>query len=310
MKVCNTFCSALLAVFMMVLTVFPAAAQQAATQFERGHTKFTISAFPLYQFDTELESGGDYNVQRYFFRFDANRQITDNINAGLGFVYDYEDWDFTGATGFQGIPWGTIHRAGIDFTLRYRGSKDWSISFTPSIRTAGEDGAEWDDSILSGAALGAIYRFSDDLSLGFGAGVYTGLEETQTYPFLMVRWQITDQLLLANPFRTGPTGPAGLELSYALDDNWEVAAGAAYRSFRFRLDDRVPAPDGIGEVDLVPAWGRLSLKIRTGWAFDLYAGYALDGELTLEDQNGNELGNIEQDPAPFGAIAVSYQFLN
>ena len=52
-----------------------------------------------YQFDTDLEGGGDCNVKRYFFRFDAGRQMTTDIKAGIGLSYDYEDWDFTGATG-------------------------------------------------------------------------------------------------------------------------------------------------------------------------------------------------------------------
>ena len=47
--------------------------QQAPVRSKVGDTEFSISAFPLYQFDTDLEGGGDYNVKRYFFHFDAGR---------------------------------------------------------------------------------------------------------------------------------------------------------------------------------------------------------------------------------------------
>jgi hypothetical protein len=302
-------CACFLAVLMIaVLIRQPAFGQQDPVRPAVGATEFSLTAFPLYQFDTGLEGGGDYSVQRYFFRFDADRRMSDTIHAGLGLSYDHEDWDFTGATGFRGTPWGEIHRTGVDFRFQYTGIEDWALSFLPSVQSAKESGADWADSIQAGAVVAAAYRFSPGLTLGLGAGLFSGLEEFRGFPFVVVRWQIADRLLLANPFRPGPTGPAGLELTYFLGDGWEVGVGSAWRSFRFRLDDQGPAPEGIGEVQLLPAWGRIRWQLRGRWAFDLYAGYAFDGELKLEDRNGNEIGTIDQDPAPFGAVTVSFRF--
>jgi len=307
-KSSRELCAAFVAVFLMVLTVQPAAGQPDSPRYQKGDTEFSITAFPSYQFDTDLEDGGDYNVRRYFLRFDGNRQATDTINAGIGLSYDLEEWDFDGATGFQEAPWKDIHRIGMDVSLQYTGVEDWTLFFLPGIQSARESGADWSDSLQAGGALAAAYRFSDDLTLGVGAGLYFGLEETEAYPFLMIRWQITDQLMLANPFRPGPAGPAGLELMYSPDENWTVAAGSAYRSFRFRLDDRGPAPEGIGEVSFVPVWGRLTHRIGRSWTLDLYAGFAFGGELVLEDKDGDKIGETDQDPAPFGALVVAYTF--
>lgn len=291
-----------------VLVRQPAFGQQGPGRPPVGATEYSLTAFPLYQFDTGLEGGGDYSVQRYFFRFDADRRMTDTIHAGLGLSYDHEDWDFTGATGFKGIPWGDIHRTSVDLRFQYTGIENWALSFLPSVQSAREAGADWGDSIQAGAVVAGAYRFSPRLTLGLGAGLFTGLEETKGFPFVVVRWQISDRLLLANPFRPGPTGPAGLELTYFLGDGWEVAVGSAWRSFRFRLDDQGPAPEGIGEVELLPTWGRVRWQLDRRWAFDLYAGYAFDGELKLEDRNGNEIGTVDQDPAPFGAVTISFRF--
>lgn len=290
------------------LTWQPALSQQAPVRSKVGDTEFSVSAFPLYQFDTDLEGGGDYNVQRYFFRFDAGRQMTADFKAGIGFSYDHEDWDFTGASGFRGIPWGDIHRTGIDLNFRYTGIEEWTVFFLPSFQFARESGADWGDSFQTGAVLAVSYRFSPKLTLGLGAGFFTGLEDTRGFPFVVIRWQITDRLMLTNPFRAGPTGPAGLELIFSIDKSWEIAAGSAWRSFRFRLDDREPASEGIGEVNLIPTWVRGTWRLDRRLALDLYAGVSLDGDLRLENRNGNEIGKVDQDTALFGALTVSFRF--
>ena len=118
----------------LAITWQPAMSQQAPVRSKVGDTEFSISAFPLYQFDTDLEGGGDYNVKRYFFRFDAGQQMTTDIKAGIGLSYDYEDWDFTGATGFRDVPWGDIHRTGIDLSFQYAGIEDWTVFFLPSLQ--------------------------------------------------------------------------------------------------------------------------------------------------------------------------------
>ena len=63
----------LIIIAFLVLTWQPAMSQQAPVRSKVGDTEFSISAFPLYQFDTDLEGCGDYNVKRYFFHFDAGR---------------------------------------------------------------------------------------------------------------------------------------------------------------------------------------------------------------------------------------------
>ena len=295
-------------IILLSLTWQAALAGQGPSPPPVGQTEFSFSATALHQFDTDLEGGGDYNVQRYLFRFGALRQMTPDLSGGVGLSYDYENWDFSGATGFRNVPWGDIHRTGIDLSLRYSGIENWTLFFLPGLESARESGADWQDSLQAGGVAAVSYRFSKRLTVGFGGGLYTGLEETSGFPFLVLRWRISDRLLLANPFRPGPTGPAGLELIYTIDQNWSAAAGSAWRSFRFRLDDEGPAPEGIGEVDTVPVWGRLTRRFADRWVLDLFAGYALDGELKLEDRRGNKVGSVDSDAAPFAAVTVGFRF--
>jgi len=43
-------------------------------------------------------------------------------------------------------------------------------------------------------------------------------------------------------------------------------------------------------------------------ALDLYDVVSFDGDLKLEDRNGNEIGKVDQDTAPFGALKISFRF--
>jgi hypothetical protein len=99
-----------------------------------------------------------------------------------------------------------------------------------------------------------------------------------------------------------------LELICAIDKSWEIAAGSAWRSFRFRLDDQEPAPEGIGEVNLIPTWARVTRRLDRRLSLDLYTGVSFDGDLKLEDRNGNEIGKVDQDTALFGALTVNFRF--
>ena len=302
------FGGVLLVLSFIVLVAQPAMGQQAPFQSKVGDTSFSFSAFPLYQLDTGLEGGGDYSVRRYFFRLDAGRQMTTHLKAGIGFSYDYEDWDFSGASGFRGVPWGQIYRTGVSMSFLYTGVRKWALMVLPSLQSARESGSDWGDGLQTGAVLAASRAVSPKLMLGVGGGFFFGLEETSVFPFLVIRWQITEHLTLANPLRAGPTGPAGLELIYSFGKSWEVAAGSAWRSFRFRLDDQGLAPDGIGEVSFIPTWGRITWRLNRNLALALYAGVAFAGELKLEDQNGNTIGTVDQDNAWFGAFTVNFRF--
>ena len=196
---------------LVILTFFvpiwqPAMGHQTPVRSKVGDTEFSVSAFTLYQFDTGLEGGGDYNVQRYFFRFDAGRQTTAALKAGIGLSYDYEDWDFTGASGFRGLPWGDIHRTGIDLSFQYTGIEDWTLFFLPALQFARESGAEWGDSFQIGAVLAASYRISQKLTLGIGAGLYTGLEDTKGFPFVVIRGRLPTGSCWRIPFDLGRPG--------------------------------------------------------------------------------------------------------
>jgi hypothetical protein len=266
----------------------------------RAKTAYQFSYTPIYQFETDLDAGGKFDVQRHFLRFDVTRFIDRHWMAGVGLSFDYERWDFSGIAGLAGIDlWDELYRPGVSIPVFYRTDTNWRFGFIPSLDVAGANGAETSESLSYGVVLSAAYTFGPNLTLGLGGGVFERLDQTEFFPFVVVDWTIDDRLRLTNPFRAGPVGPAGLELIYAVNDQMEMGLGGAYRSYRFRLDDSSTVADGIGQVDFWAAFLRLGWRLGQSYHIDINGGALIGGTITIEDQDANELGESDYDPAPF-----------
>ncbi|MDX2452544.1 DUF6268 family outer membrane beta-barrel protein [Desulfosarcina sp.] len=276
---------------------------------DRPKTGYRFSYTPIYQFETDLDSGGSFDVQRHFLRFDISRFINRQWTVGLGLSFDYERWDFSGIAGLSGIDlWDEIFRPGISLPVFYSTGGKWRFGIIPSIDFAGASGAETSESISYGAVLSAAYAFRPNLMLGLGVGIFERLDQSEVFPFVVIDWKINERLRLTNPFRAGPVGPAGLELVYTPDNTWEMGIGGAYRSYRFRLDDSSAVADGIGEVDFWAPFLRVGWRLGEHYRFDINGGALVGGSITIEDQNANELGKTDYDTAPFLGVTLKGQF--
>ena len=78
----------------------------------------------------------------------------------------------------------------------------------------GEHGADWSRALIYGGAGAAIYSFGKDRTIGLGVGALNNLEQASVFPFVLVNWKFNEQFRLATPYRAGPAGPGGIELSY------------------------------------------------------------------------------------------------
>ncbi len=269
----------------------------------------SVAAGYLHQFGTAISGGGEFRVSRAFVNADVTGTAGSTTLLGLGLAYDREEYTFSEASGPSvPAPWGTIHRIGLSPSILHSISPDWRFLVSPSIGYEGEEGADPGDSLVYGVVISATKAIGPDLSLGLGAGAFRQIDRWRGFPFLAVRWQINDRWRLSNPLRVGPAGPAGLELAYSLDGGWEAAAGGAYRSYRFRLDEDGTVPGGIGETRGIPLFARLSRTWRGGWRADLYAGVVLGGELVIENGRGDRIRSASFDPAPLAGLFVTRRF--
>ncbi|HHP7234999.1 MAG TPA: hypothetical protein ACFCUC_10260 [Desulfobacterales bacterium] len=298
----------MLILFFLTVSGTPSRAQDAAAEDGSG-INYSFSYTPVYQFETDLDEGGNFDVNRHYLNFDAMHQINRDLRLGLGLNYGYEDWNFDDRTDIAGASlWSDLHRAGVSLPIFYRVGYDWSLGLTPTVEFSGESGADFSDSLIYGGGISATRSFGDNLFLGLGFGIFDELEETVFFPFIVIDWQISEQFRLANPYQAGPAGPAGLELICAPAETWELGIGGAYRSLRFRLDDGGAVPDGVVENEFFVGFLRVGKALGRSFSLDLSGGFLFNGELSIEDADGNGIGDEDYDPAPFAALTFSGEF--
>jgi len=268
--------------------------------------RFSASAASSYQFKSDVTGGGDMSVSRYSLMVGGSGPVSDKISLGFRAAYELEDYNFSNLKAFPTAnPWNKIDRVGLSARLSYKLTENWGLHAGPIVQYAGERGADFDDSLMYGGIVAATYRASRDFTIGFGAGAFYRLEQTRVFPSLLISWNITDKLHLGNSYRLGPAGPAGLELTYTFDRNWQLGIGGGYRSSRFRLDSTGSTPSGIGENVSWPVYVRLSRRIWQSIGIDLFGGAAFGGKLRLEDSSGNEINSTSYNTTPL--IGLSFR---
>lgn len=270
---------------------------------------YAYSVAPVYQFNADLDGGGTTGASALILSLSRGKQIDERWRIGASLRANWEPWRFSNPVAFGGIaPWENVVRIGLSVPVSYAADGGWRFAVVPTVEYAAESGADSGKAWEYGAVASAAKIVSADLTVGLGAGVFSQIEKTVAFPYLVVDWKIDQRWRLANPFAAGPAGPAGLELSYAFGENWDAGIGGAYRSYRFRLDQSGPFPDGIGESRLVPAFLRISRKLGSEARLDFYAGAALNGRLKLEDSNGGDLVSEDYATAPMIGLTLSGRF--
>jgi hypothetical protein len=269
----------------------------------------SVSISGVYQSEGDLDGGGNAGWSGLILNGAYSRPLNPKLDFGFTLHYDYQGWTFSDPAAFGGTsPWKNINTLALGLMFDYAWEEDLRLGVSPVFGWSYEVGASSNDVLDYGAILTATKIFSPRLALGAGVGVFRQLDETKVFPVFIVRWQIDDKWRLANPFRAGPSGGAGLELVYAINDNWEVAGGAAYRSYRFRMDDQGFAPRGVGENRFFPVFASLTRKIDRQTRLTLYAGTSAGGQLSVADTNGNDLVEEDYASAPAIGLTLSHRF--
>lgn len=274
-----------------------------------GQTTATLGAIGVSQLKANLDGGGKAGWNSLGANLNVAHQFSAALSGSVSAGYTAEDWRFDTPTAFGAkAPWGRIDRPSLGLNISYATSADLAWFVAPQVQWAYESGASASDGLTYGAVFGATKVFSPVQVLGLGLGVFRQIDKTRVFPYLIVDWQIDDKWRLANPLQAGPAGGAGLELAYAVATGWELAAGAAYRDYRFRLDDGAAVPDGLGRNSGIPVFARLTRKFGPAARIDFYAGLVADGKLRMLDADGRAVREADFGTAPLLGITGSYRF--
>jgi hypothetical protein len=256
--------------------------------------------------DADFDNGGSYSSQNFFISGSIQKSIGQNSSLGVGVDYTAIEYDFDG---FAVSPWERADFLTLSVPFSMAVGEDGRFGLIGSLGTASEESADFAEGVTVTTVASYMHRFSSALSAGLGAGYVYGLEDSTFFPMLLVRWQITDRLLLANPFRPGPFGPAGLELSYRLNEQFDFGLGGVYRSVRFALDDTSPvAPSGFAEFEGFPVFARIGWAATEVISLEGYLGMTLGGQLSIDDSVGHELTEDDYDAQTIIGVNLSGRF--
>jgi len=257
------------------------------------------------QGNTDVDAVGvsDYEYWMLAGGLKSAKMVNDSLRVALQGDYRIVGYDFDGSVD----PFVTVHVFRFNPMLMYRLNNKWSLMGGPSFEISAASGAGIGDSVTGGGSVGVGYKWSDSLNIALGVVVSSQLEDDAwIQPFVIINWGITDNLSLGMEARNSRGGDA--RLSYALGDKWAVGIGAGFRRERFRLDDKALNKDGIGEENSMVVSLLVAYKFSETVTMEGYGGMTVDGELRLEDKNGDKIGKSDYDNAGFGGVRVKFGF--
>ena len=304
--------TALCALLLSIIVLFPAAG---AAQ-EEGERKFGpwvwgIQGGAVEQSDTDLSNNNaSFGVKRYFIE-PSLAYAWDRRNS-VGFAVGFGDskYDFSsGAQVGNQQPWGRIHDYRISVPIRFSPSERTDAIIIPSIRTNAESGASLSDGRTEGVLAGIGWRLSDTLFIGPGIGWFSELGGgSNAFPFIVIDWAITDRLSLTTGRGLAASQGPGLTLDYSLSEKWRLGITGRYEEIQFALDTDQASPVRYGEDKSLPLVLRVSYTPWPMTTVTAFLGGEFQGELSILDNNGNDLAKSEYDTAGLFGLAFSSRF--
>jgi hypothetical protein len=263
----------------------------------------------VHQFNSDLDSGGDFTVDRFFLQAGASYTIGPRRRISLSVGGGTDRYDFTGRLGLADEPWDRIDQLRFSVPTTWALNEQWTLFAIPTLRYSGESGARSADSATGGALSGVSYRVNDSLTIGPGIGVLSRLEDSvNLFPILIVDWKITHRLSLETGRGLGASQGPGLELKYRVSETWNFGFGGRYESLRFRLDDNGPVPNGVGEDRSLPTYVSATYSRGRDLRISAVAGVEINGQLRLEDSSGRRLARNDYGSTPFLGATFDIRF--
>ncbi|MDD2902610.1 MAG: DUF6268 family outer membrane beta-barrel protein [Syntrophales bacterium] len=267
-----------------------------------------VSAAAVNQFPSGVSGGGSLRVISVYTEGGYAYNVNEKLQIGISANYGYDNFYFTGLNFYAPRPWSNVHYVGVSPSVLYHLQDKWCLMVVPVLQGAGEPGADIGRALIYGGAVAGVYNFGKDRVIGLGIGALNNVDRASLFPFIMVNWRFNKHWRLATPYRAGPAGPGGLELSYSPIEKLEFGLGVTYLSKRFRLSPANLIDNGIGEYDTVPLIARMSFRILPVVDLNLYGGASLYNYIRLENSRAKKLFHSHQNVAPFVGVGLSLNF--
>jgi hypothetical protein len=282
----------------------------------------TFASFQYgHQFETDVEDGGGTTHERNTAFFGLGHRVALGTDTSLVLLGNYtlHAYDFGGGRAANNrFQWDRVHRGVLATLIGHDVNERWRILGGAMLRTWGETGAQFEDTISGGLLVGFDYHTSEDFSIGLMVGALSQLSGgVGLIPVPTLKWKIDESWRLNVGMVQLVDPGVGAQLDYQITPEVSLGGGFTFQSRQFRLSDanritpttgRPNRTDdgGIGQETEIPIFATLRWKPAPKVMLDLNGGVAVAGNLRVEDEDGGRIRDDNYDPA--GILAFKAQF--
>ena len=276
-----------------------------------------------HQFKSDLDDGSEMARDNVFFSVAHRIKLSEKSSFFALGSYTLHAYDFSSNNGgnvpsqVDNYQWDNVHRAVLGGLFGYELNDRWRLIGGGLVRSWGETGADYGDSITGGLIGGFDYHPSDDFSIGLIVGAFSSLEDSVgLVPIPTLKWNFAEDwklhVGLVSVFDPG----VGAEISWQVSDTVSIGTGLAFQNRRYRLRDKARATNvggrsddgGVGQETEVPIFALIQWRPAPKATIDFLAGVAVAGNVRVESSTGGKLSDDDYDPAPFAGVKGSIAF--
>ncbi len=179
-------------------------------------------------------------------------------------------------------------------------SSPWMIGGWLRAEYASDFERSTSDAFSFDVIAGAAYKFSDSLTIGFGAAVVNLNNDEEFYAGPAIDWKINDC------YRISLFGP-NVTASWTPDENWKVSIAGEASGDEWVVNDGFGTTAGQNAIVDLDSY-RVGLFVDRRLTGDLWlhvgAGVTVANSLEFKDMDGDRIGKDDLDEGWFGEIGV------
>jgi len=196
-----------------------------------------------HQFKTDVDDNSEMSRNNAFLSLSQRIKVADKTSVLLLGSYTLQAYNFSGglnADPIGGPPplrspdqryyqWDDVHRGVIAALVGHDLNDRWRLIGGALVRSWGEGGANFGDTITGGIIAGFDYHPNEDFSIGLILGAFSALEDhVGILPVPTLKWQFAENWKWTVGLTTVLDPGVGSELEFTINDEFSIGAGFTY----------------------------------------------------------------------------------
>ena len=284
----------------------PTPEEEAARRREMSRIRITPRAFAEHTFTSELDDVPiDVSITRGGAGLSIAAPLSQRLRFSVGLDGEISNYDFDDVFNLIetiGDPFAEAYRASIRPQLLIIQSPRTAWFIGGIAQTAGTFDADFGDTLTGGGFGGIRYQVTEEFAVSVGAGVTTRLEDDPLLiPIIGLEWDVGKGVAITSE-GLGLTLNAGVsdQVSFLLSGGWELR--------EYRLEQDNPVPLGVLRDSRGLLGAGIQWRPMPNISVELLGGAVVWQEFRIDDQEGDEIAELNTDPAPFIRVSGRITF--